>query len=301
MLSFKILNEENRDEILDRLTLEMPDADGDYMVEIADSLLENDDCEYGVAASHGCLLIRIFDEKYYFIYPVAVCEEADESLAAYSVREYAVKEEIPLIFTDVPSDELSNLIPLFRHANVDAQDEDRDSFTVKILSEASIFDSIPTLEFDGVVLDELTENDDVLYASLCKDDETNAFWGYDYSADAEDPEDSYFREMAENEFARGVAMTFAVRENNRFVGEASLYAFDLIGGCECAVRILPELRGRGVATRALIALRNLASNMGLVNLYATVDERNEPSKKLFGKIFPECSKSGDKLKYYIDL
>lgn len=301
MLSFKIVNEENREELLDALTIGMPDADGEYMSEIIDSLLEDGECEYALSSSHGCLLVRIFDEKYIFLYPVSVCEDADESLAAYAIREYAVKEEIPLIYTDVPGEELGNLIPLFRHANIDAIDNDGEAFTVKIMSEASLFDEIPSLSYEGVCLNAITEEDDHSYAELCKDNDTNAFWGYDYSADVENPEDSYFRETAEGEFARGVAISFAVRVNGRFAGEAALYAFDLIGGCECAVRILPEFRGSGVATRALLALRSFAERAGLTDLYATVDERNEASKKLCEKCFEEWSSSGDRRKYYTKL
>ena len=301
MISFIIINKENKDEILDRLMLQMPEADFEYMSEIVDSLLSDDECEYALSHSNGCLLVRIFDKKYLFLYPVALCDGADESVAAYSLREYAVKEEIPLVYSDVPREELGNLIPLFRHANVDAQDDEGDSFTVKIMSEAAMFEQIPRVEYEDVCLDEITDADDADYARLCKDKDTNAFWGYDYSADKDCPEDSYFREMAENEFGRGVAMAFAVRVNERFVGEASLYAFDLIGGCECAIRILPEYRGQGIATKALLALKSVAEMAGLINLYATVDERNEASKMLFGKCFDECRKTGEKRKYYTKL
>lgn len=301
MLSFKIINEDNRDEVIDRLSLAIPDADCEYMCEIIDSLLDDGECEYALSHSHGCLLVRIFYEKYFFLYPVALCDDADESLAAYAIREYTVREEIPLIYTDVPRDELGNLVPLFRHANIDATDGNGESFTVKIMSEASLFDEMPTVQLDGVLLDSITEADDSDYARLCKDEQTNAFWGYDYSADAENPCDSYFREMTEGEFSRGVAMSFAVRVNGSFAGEAGLYAFDLIGGCECAIRILPEFRGFGVATRALLALRSLAERAGLINLYATVDDRNEASKKLCDKCFEKWSTIGGRRKYYTKL
>lgn len=301
MISFIIIKEENKDEMLDRLMLKMPEADLEYMCEIVDSLLSDDECEYALSCSDGCLLVRIFDEKYLFLYPVAVCEGADESLAAYSLREYAVKEEIPLVYTDVPREALSDLIPLFRHANIDAQDDEGESFTLRIMSEAALCDVMPSEEYEGVLLDEITEDDDNDYARLCKDRDTNAFWGYDYSDDNESPEDSYFREMAENELSRGVAMAFAVRVNDRFVGEAALYAFDLIGGAECAIRILPEYRGSGIATKAIFALKYVAKRLGLINLYATVDERNEASKKLFDKCFDECRIDYKKYKYYTKL
>lgn len=301
MLSFKIITEENKDQIIDSLTVGMADADLEYISEIIDSLLDEDDSEYAVSSSHGCLLVRVFDGRYSFIYPVAVCEEFDEALAAYSLRQYAVKEEIPLVYIDVPREELGNLLPLFRHANVDAQDEDCQFFTVKIMSEVSLLDVIPHVDFGEITLDRIVEDDDGVYAALCKDRDTNKFWGYDYSTDKESPEDSHFREMAENEFERGVAIAFAVRVNGKFVGEAALYAFDLLGGCECAVRILTEYRGRGIATGVLSALRSIAARMGLQNLYATVDAKNEASKKLFEKCFDECSDLGDRYRYYVKI
>lgn len=301
MLSFNVLTEENKDGLIDRISIAMPESDYEYICEIVDSLLEDSECEYALSYSDDCLLVRIFDGKYFFLYPVGVCADSDESLAAYAIREYAVKEEIPLVYTDVPREELCNLIPLFRHANIDADDDNGDSFTVKIVSEASLFDEIPSISYGKVSLDAITEEDDGEYSRLCKDKETNAFWGYDYSEDEENPTDRYFREMAESEFSRGVAMPFAVRADGRFAGEASLYAFDLTGGCECAIRILPELRGRGLATDALLALRSLAKRAGLINLYATVDERNQASKKLCEKCFDEWSISGDRRKYYAKL
>lgn len=301
MISFKVLTEENKDELIDKFNIAIEGSDAEYLSEIICSLLEDDTCEYAVSHSTGCLLVRIFDGKYCFLYPVAVCDDADESIAAYAVREYAVKEEIPLIYTDVPREELGNLIPAFRHANVDAIDEDGESFTVKIVSEVSLYDEIPTVSYKDISLEPITESDDTDYSKLCKDKETNLFWGYDYSADVENPNDSYFREMVDMEFSRGVAMSFGVRANGRFVGEAGLYAFDLIGGCECAVRILPEFRRAGIATKAMLALHSLAKRMGLINVYATVDNRNEASKKLCEKCFDECCIIGDKYKFYSKL
>ena len=301
MLSFKIITEENKDEVIDVLTVGIEDADLEYISEIADSLLEDSDSEYALSFAHGCLLVRIFSDQYSFIYPIAACSEADESLAAYLIREYAVKEEIPLIYTDVPKEELGSLIPLFRHANFDAQDPDGECFIVKIMSEAALLEDFPTFDFVEISLDKIDERDDSLYAALCRDEETNAFWGYDYSADNEDPEDSYFREMAEGEFDRGVAIAMAVRVNGEFAGELSIYAFDLLGGCECAIRILPEYRGKGIATRTILCLRSVAQKMGLLNLYATVDERNQASNRLFERCFDDSTKIGAKRRFYLKL
>lgn len=301
MLAFKILTSENKDDILSALTCNMPDADTDYLLEVADSLCCDGECDYALAVAHGCLLIRIFDEKYMFVYPLPLCEGADALSAAAELRSYAVKEEIPLIYIDVPREELGGLISLYRHANADALDPDRESYTVRIMSEASLFTEQVNVSSGLLSLTNIYEDDDCEYARLCKDEKTNEHWGYDYRSDEADPADSYFREEAEREYSRGVALCLAVREGDIFVGEATLYGFDLLGGCECAVRILPEYRGRSFATAALRMLASLARDMGILNLYATVLAANEASLGLCRKIFDEEEKQGEKVKFYLEL
>lgn len=297
MLSFTIINYENYTSVIELIAKRLEGADLEYMSEICLSLLQEPSAEYALALSEGCLAVRIFDGEYSFIYPTAICDRADECLAAYSIREYAVKEEIPLRFVDVPREELGRLLPLFRHATLDAQDSEGEYFGVGIISELSALGELDNLSEGEIALDMLKEEDDSDYARLCKDKETGAFWGYDYSADVQDPCDSYFRHMAENEFARGVALALAVRRNNVIVGEASLYGFDLVGGCQCAVRILPEYRGRGYAATVLRLLGRVGGDIGLLRLYATVDSRNDASRALCDGFFDEPIDLGEKLVY----
>lgn len=301
MLAFKILTSENKDGLLAALIKNIPSADKEYLYEVADSLGCDGECEYAVTSSHGCLLIRIFDEKYMFVYPLPMCDGADALSAAAELRAYAVKEEIPLIYVDVPREELGGLISLYRHANIDALDPDRESYTVRIMTEASLFNEQVNISSGELSLTNICEEDDKEYARLCKDEKTNEHWGYDYRLDEADPTDSYFREEAEREYSRGVALCLAVRERDIFVGEVTLYGFDLLGGCECAVRILPEYRGRAFATEALRMLASLASDMGILNLYATVSSANEASLGLCRKIFPSEERQGKNVKFHLEL
>ena len=301
MLTFKIITEDNKDAVIGDIISNMPDADSEYIYEVVDSLFYDGECEYALCASNDCLLIRVFDEKYMFVYPLPLCDGADAISAAAQLRAYAVKEEIPLIYIDVPSEELGELISLYRHASIDASDSERESYTVRIMSEASLLPDSVCISSDELSLTNICVDDDIEYARLCKDEKTNEHWGYDYRMDEQNPKDSYFREVAEGEFARGVALCLAVRDKDCFVGEATLYAFDLLGGSECAVRILPEHRGRNIATEALRMLVSLASDMGLINLYATVSSANEASLRLCRKIFTEEEKQGDKVRFYLEL
>ena len=294
MLKFTVLTEETADDIRAKLLSAMPEADGEYLDEIIESFLE-EKCECATSAAFGCLLVRIFDGEYSFVYPIALCDGADETAAVNGIRAYAVKEEIPLTFTDVPSEELGRLLPIFRHATVDAADSEGESYTVRVQSELSAIVEVPRIEISGeVVLDEIQAFDDVEFARLCKDRETNAFWGYDYSLDASDPADSYFREEAEREFAFGTSLSFAIRYKGKFAGEATIYRPDLLGGCDCAVRVLPECRRIGLAGAALSSLIEEARRIGFVKIRAAVMKDNMPSVKMCEKYFDSFSERDEK-------
>ena len=292
MLSFKILNEENTEEIIGSFT----EGDSEYLREIVESFLEDED-EVAISFCDGCLLVRIFDGEYSFVYPIALTEDADPLSACDKIRLYAIKEEIPLVFLDVPCEELGSLLCEYRHASVDASDPDRESYTVRPLTEAALLEEIPTLDFDTLVLDGLTAADDADYARLSRDDETNRFWGYDYREDNPDPKDGFFREEAEGEFYRGVSMPFAVRVNGRFIGETTLYAFDYRGGCEIGIRILPEHRRKGCAGRILEGIFESARSLGLTELRATVLKENSRSVALCNKYFEDRTEDGNTYRF----
>ena len=76
-----------------------------------------------------------------------------------------------------------------------------------------------------------------------------------------------------------------MRFADEFIGEALLYAFDLLGGAECAVRLLPKYRGLRLSEECVSLLCNAAKSIGLKRVYATVDNRNRASIHLFEKTF----------------
>ncbi len=300
MISFKILTEQTKEELLDEIAAATPGADCHLAEANLDNFLAEGDgeVEYAVTHSHGCLLFRLFDGEYSFLYPLPLRFDADPTLAAADICAYAVKEEIPLTYLDVEAEELGKLLPMFRHTNIDSADADNRFFTVRVMSEAYLLDEIPTVMGDnGVDLTPLTPEDDEIYARLCKDEDTNKYWGYDYSLDEPDPTDSYFRENAESEFCRGASICLAVRVNGVFAGEATLYGFDLKGGCECAVRLLPAFRRKGYATEAVEMLKELGRSIGLVYLCATVSKENKASIYMTQKCLSEIGSDGDVIKF----
>ncbi len=302
-VSFKVVTAENLPQLYQMTADALPTASEEEMGEIFRELSDNldDGCEYALSRYSGCLLIRIYDGEYLFSYPIALEDSASEADAIEEIRRYAVKEEIPLTFCDVPSEALSMLLPLFRHSSVDAADTEGEYFTVRIATELSLIDEIPFAEEGELSLCALRVEDKEKYANLCRDEETNRYWGYNYRQDYPDADDGLFLEIAENELKSGAALALAVRYRGEFCGEAILYSFDLRGGAQCAVRILPEYRRRGLALGALKLLSGIAEGMGLISISATVDSENIPSVNLFSALFDRQVKDGKNVVFITEL
>lgn len=302
-VSFKVVTEENLPQLYQMTMDALPTASEEEVGEVFRFLSENsaDGCEYALSWHSGCLLVRIYDGEYLFPYPIALEESANEADAIEEIRRYAVKEEIPLVFCDIPAEALSLLLPLFRHSSVDAADTEGEYFTVRIATELSLIDEIPFAEDGELCLCALRAEDKEKYAALCRDEETNRYWGYNYRQDYPDAEDGLFLEIAENELKAGVALALAVRYKGEFCGEALLYAFDLRGGAQCAVRILPEYRRRGLALGALGLLSRIAEGMGLISVNATVDCENIPSVKMCSAFFDRQVRDGKNIVFISEL
>ncbi len=293
MISFKIINEDNREEVIRELSSNLSNEEAETLNEIISGLEldEDNDIEFGVCLFSGCVIIRIFDTgRYLFIFPYGISEVADVRGAIDAVGKYAMREEISLTLTDVPCE----CLPLFsgyRHMDIDAEDEDGECYRVRIKKESDLIDEIPEVELGRVKLNALEEADIADYASLCKDKNVNKYWGYDYSEDVSEPSDRYFYENAHLEFAAGASVSFAIRYGDCFVGEAVIYAFDGKGSAEFAIRLLPKHQGMGLGTEGVRAICSAAREIGLIKLYSKIMKANRPSLKMLKKVSDECIES----------
>ena len=291
MISFKIINSENKDEIYEALAESFDKEGREALFEIVESLplFELEDVEYAITASHGCLLMRIFDMgRYLFAFPYEISGDADIELAIDDLVEYARREEVSLVLTDVPIEAFS-LLSGFRHMDVDCEDDVGTVYRVRIKTECELISEIPESEYGRVKLNAITDEDVELYARLCKSKNVNKYWGYDYSADIENPLDAYFLENARREFSLGVSISFAIRAAGFFCGEAVIYAFDGRGGAEFAVRLLPEWQGQGLGKDAVRATMNAARKIGLTHLNAKIMSENSPSHSMVRTIMTLCA------------
>lgn len=244
------------------------------------------------------LYARIYDGKrYLFPLPFMLTDEADSEAALVSLAAYSVREMVPLIITDVPRDEIDFVHSVFPHIDACAYEDDEDTFFVQVNSECDMLPEVPTIELDGITLDEITDADKEKYAKLCRDRNLNKYWGYDVDSDNPEGDADFYLDVARREFDEGIAVTLAIREGGEFVGEATVYGFDYRGGASIAVRVLPECHSRGIGSRATKALIHLAKDMELTLLRAEILNENEASIKMTSK-YMELEKATESKTYF---
>lgn len=303
MISFKILSEDNEAALTEELGAAL--GDSEYVADVVSSFLEisREGAEIALTNSHGCLLVRIFDGgRYSFVYPIDVAEGASPTGALAELVAYSVRELIPVYLTDTPREAIFDIQSRYPHVEARAYDEDVDSFAVAIYSELDLLDEVPTEEEDGIILSPLTDTDAPLYAALCRNDAVGRYWGYDYREDGI-TDDAHFLAEAKGELARGVALSLAIREKPRdeLIGEAVLFDLDYVGGAMAAIRLFPEVQGRGVGTRALTALIRIARSLGLKTLRAEVMTENTPSIKMTEKQMPRVADKDGRAQFVLEL
>ena len=100
---------------------------------------------------------------------------------------------------------------------------------------------------------------------------------------------------------RGESIALAIRQGEKLLGEAVLYAFDGMGGAEIAIRLLPENRGMGLGKSTVSALFEYAAKIGLTKLSAFIDKRNSASIKLFSNFMEISEESDTRVKFSCNL
>ena len=298
MISFKILNEDNFDFLIESLFCEKNDIL--YAKEYLGCIDFSDGIEYAVTEAFGCILTRMCDGgRYIFVFPEQVASDASVTFAIEEIRKYVVKEEIPFNLAGMLPSDLSALEG-FLHVNLDSEDEHGLSFMAKIKNECELLSEIPEISGGRVTLNALCEKDIPTYAKLCRNEELLEYWGYDYREDYGDVSDEFFYESQARDFQVGTQLTFAIRIGGELVGALEFYAFDFRGGAEIDVRIFPNEQGRGYASEAVKLAFSLAGEIGLVNLYATVMNENKASMRFFEKLAKGSVKEENITRFTLD-
>ena len=254
------------------------------------------------AIGFDCLLIRIFDGgEYSFVFPLPFLDAADTYSALVAVRDYAVREMIPLILTDVLREDLCLVTRLFKMPEVRAYPDEDDLFFVRAVNECESVKELCPLKSERLCLDLLRDEDLNEYARLCQDREINRYWGYDVDVDNIDARREFHLEVARRELEHAISATLGVYRGGVLIGEAVLYAFDFSGGASVGVRLLPEYHGMGLGTEAMCLAVDLARKIGLDYLTAEVMKENKQSLKMTAKVMGDGIDFGDRVGFKLTL
>ena len=140
------------------------------------------------------------------------------------------------------------------------------------------------IKTERLTITELRECDKGAYFELYTDKELNALWGYDYTQDlnGREPSPDFFFDLqnelkkTENEFA------FAVRLQEKMIGELVLYNPTPDYKVEIGFRFFKEFHGKGYAVESARALIEHAQReWGAKSLKGRCFKQNEQSKALF--------------------
>ena len=276
---------------------------GRALLEIMEGMLSyaDEDISFGICLECGCVLLRVFDMgRYYFPFPFEVEDDADLSEALKKIAYYAMREELPLVFTDTPS-ECLQYFSMFLHMNLDKEQSEAPSYRVTVKTEPELLCEYPEIKSNGISLIPLSLEHAKDYATLSRDEEILKYWGYDYRLDNPSATDSYFIDTALYERERGISLSYAVLMNGQFVGESVIYAFDGMGGAEFAVRIKSENQGKGIGSLATEKTIELCKMLGLKTARAIIYKENKASVRMAEKYMKKTDEDVGRVEFLLDL
>lgn len=171
--------------------------------------------------------------------------------------------------------------------------------------EKLITQKIPTslsIKTERLEITEIKQSDKTAYYNLYTDQALNALWGYDYTQDlnGREPSPEFFfdlqNELKESEFE----FAFAVRLNEKMIGELVLYNPTPDGKVEIGFRFFKEFHGKGYAVESARALMEYAlKSLGAKGIKGRCFKQNEQSKALFLRLgFAQISE--DNTHYYFE-
>ena len=290
MITFvDIKNAEMLHALIDRLGVERDEYLGELIESFTD--LAGEVPEVALSFAGGCMLVRIYDEdRYLFIFPIALSDDAYVAVALDALAEYIRREMLTFVMSDVPREGLELVSAMFPHVDAMAYEDDDDLFAVAVKNELDMVEEYPTVTVGDVTLSPLTDADTAAYTALCSDRELNKYWGYDDLADNPTADPEIFMLTAEREKRECIALSLAIRREGKYLGEAVIYDFDFKEGAEIGIRILPEFHGGGLGLVALDGLIKYARELGLTTLRARVRAENTAAIRMTKKRMAEVKR-----------
>lgn len=165
-------------------------------------------------------------------------------------------------------------------------------FIVK--NNLDLLDEIPTIKVnDSIVLSKILESDKTNYFNLYMDEELNKYWGYDYKKDlnGREPTPDYFYNMVLEDFNKKEWFSFALKKDNKLVGEITLGELNNNNECEIGYRIIKSEQGKGYMYESLtVLIQYLYRKLAIFKIKAKSYRENIASISLLKKLdFKEIS------------
>ncbi len=163
-----------------------------------------------------------------------------------------------------------------------------------VKNNLDLLDEIPNLEVnEKISLSKILESDKKDYFDLYTDDDLNKYWGYDYKTDlnGEKPSLDYFYNMVQEDFLNKKWFSFAIKKDNKLIGEITLGELNNNNECEIGYRIKKSEQKQGFTYESLRAIIEFLHNkIGLFAINAKSYLENIASINLLRKLgFEEIS------------
>ncbi|MEU6919046.1 GNAT family N-acetyltransferase [Streptomyces olindensis] len=141
----------------------------------------------------------------------------------------------------------------------------------------------PALRTRRLLLTPYTPDDEDGFVALFQDTRVSRWMGDGPASEAETR--ALFGRVFSKVYARGLFVVWAVRRGGLLVGHAEIKRTDQVDGHEIVYALSPEAWGGGLGTELAEALVAYGfETLGLAEVHATVDARNEASLRLLGRL-----------------
>lgn len=165
--------------------------------------------------------------------------------------------------------------------------EVREKNTVTVKTCISLINEKVELLTERVKISAIKEEDKLDYYNLYTNDSLNKYWGYDYKEDLKNelPTPEYFYAFQQKLKESGEEFDFAVRLNEKMIGEIALYGFDYFGGAEIGFRLTQQYQNNGYATESVKAVINyFFTELKGKLIKSRCYKQNDASKKLIERL-----------------
>lgn len=165
--------------------------------------------------------------------------------------------------------------------------EIKNKYVVRVKTPFDFISPPIYIKTERLTIEDVTEKDKEVYARICKDDDLNAYYGYDYREDLNgcEPTADYFYGFMQSLKDKKEEYSFAVKKDGEIVGELVLYNFNYRGEAEIGFRFLREYQGAGYAYESASALVRYATEVcGATAIACRAYKKNLPSLSLIKKL-----------------